>query len=444
MASMISEHESFQGVDGKPIVNGYIYVGAAGQDPKINPIVIYSDRELTTPIANPQRTDSYGRAQNKIWVTDRYSLKIEDSNGVQKLQDLQRGELADSPTINLVNVQGINAVTADAVPAVSGYVDKAVYVLTVINSNTGAVTLDFGGGAKAVEKNNGDALVAGDWPAGSLQRITYNAFSNRFDTLTFSSTEVNSKIAQAEQDIDVLQIAPPQITGLVVTNNATDAEHDIDISAGKFGSNHLSSGLTKRLDAAFEAGAGNGGMVGSLPASGVIYVLLITNGTLFDVYAEIADGDNPPAGWTVVKRIATRPTNSSSNLISVLVDGNGEILTIYPQTLTNDFTLSTIPITRTAYPASGVLSCPANVTASIHFSLSSSNSTAVAVTSLDGVDYAPFASLHDLRTTNASSESVLIKSIYVNNNRQIGVRRGEVDASAGMRVRVIYWLEDRG
>jgi len=194
MASMISEHESFQGVDGKPIVNGYIYVGAAGQDPKLNPIVIYSDRELTTPIANPQRTDSYGRAQNKIWVTDRYSLKVEDKDNIQKFQDLQRGELADSPTINLINVQGINDVTADAVPPVSAYVDKAVYVLTVVNSNTGAVTLDFGGGATSVIKNNADALVAGDWPAGSIQRVTYNAFSSRFDTLTFSAVETTAQI----------------------------------------------------------------------------------------------------------------------------------------------------------------------------------------------------------------------------------------------------------
>lgn len=245
MASMISEHESFQDVDGKPIVNGYIYVGAAGQDPKINPIVIYSDRELTTPIANPQRTDSYGRAQNKIWVTDRYSLKIEDSNGVQKLQDLQRGELADSPTINLINVQGINDVTADAVPPVSAYVDKAVYVLTVVNSNTGAVTLDFGGGPKSVIKNNGDELVAGDWPAGSIQRVTYNAFSDRFDTLTFSTVEINESIALFSTTIR--NIGEPfavwdHITGCPLPSNDATATF-IKLTAGEDGVGEYNEGL---------------------------------------------------------------------------------------------------------------------------------------------------------------------------------------------------------
>ena len=195
MASMISEHESFQDVNGKPIVNGYIYVGVAGQDPKLNPVVIYSDRGLTVPIANPQRTDSYGRATNKIWVSERYSLKVEDANGVQKLQDLERGELDSSQATNLINVQGINDVTAEAVPPAASYIDKAVYVLTVVSTNTDAVTLDFGPGPKDVTKNNGDDLVAGDWTAGSIQRVTYNAFSDRFDLLTFSTVEIDANIA---------------------------------------------------------------------------------------------------------------------------------------------------------------------------------------------------------------------------------------------------------
>ncbi len=242
---MISEQESFQGVDGKPIVNGYIYVGVAGQDPKLNPVNIYSDRGLTTLIANPQRTDAYGRAVNKVWVSGRYSVKVEDRDGVQKYQDLQRGELADSPTINLVNVQGINAVTADAVPAVSSYIDKAVYVLTVVNSNTGAVTLDFGGGAKAVEKNNGDPLVAGDWPAGSIQRVTYNAFSNRFDTLTFSTVEINQSIALFSTTIRNIGEPFPvwdHITGCPLPSNDATATF-IKLTAGEDGIGEYNEGL---------------------------------------------------------------------------------------------------------------------------------------------------------------------------------------------------------
>lgn len=444
MASMISEHESFQGVDGKPIVNGYIYVGVAGQDPKNNPVNIYADRELTTLIANPQRTDAYGRSVNKIWVADRYSLKIEDKDNAQKFQDLQRGELADSPTINLINVQGINDVTADAVPAVSSYIDKAVYVLTVVNDNTGAVTLDFGGGAKSVKKNNGDDLVAGDWPAGSIQRITYNAFSNRFDTLTFSTTEVNEKIAQAEQDIATLQIAPPKISGLVVTNNEVDPDHDIDISAGKFGSYSLASGITKKLDVTFGVGNGNGGMVGSLPSSGVVYVFLITNSVTLDVYAETTNGENPPVGWAIVKRIAARITDASNNLVPVLVSGSGDTLRISPVNYLRDFFVNTVPTTRTLYPISGVMSCPPNVIAEIAINMISLSSTELIVNSANESDQVPSINQHDLRTATNGTHVNIVKSFLVNEDRQIAMRRSNADITTSVFSHMISWIEDRG
>ena len=53
MASLVTEHEQFQGVNGKPVVGGSIFIGTAGSDPELNPITIYSDRTLATAIANP-------------------------------------------------------------------------------------------------------------------------------------------------------------------------------------------------------------------------------------------------------------------------------------------------------------------------------------------------------------------------------------------------------
>lgn len=58
----------------------------------------------------------------------------------------------------------------------------------------------------------------------------------------------------------------PHIHGLTLSNNASDATNDIDIAAGSAASDGatpflmtLASGLTKRLDAAWAAGNGNGG-----------------------------------------------------------------------------------------------------------------------------------------------------------------------------------------
>jgi hypothetical protein len=68
-------------------------------------------------------------------------------------------------------------------------------------------------------------------------------------------------------DIDYT-LAPPRghIYGLTLSNNSTDATNDIDIAIGEAASDDavpilikLASGLTKRLDAAWAVGTGNGG-----------------------------------------------------------------------------------------------------------------------------------------------------------------------------------------
>lgn len=91
MASLLNENQAFLDDDGEPIVNGKIYIGAEGLDPITNPISIYSNRELTTSLSNPQSTDSFGRSVNKIWIMDKYSIQVNDEEGIQRYQDLDAG-----------------------------------------------------------------------------------------------------------------------------------------------------------------------------------------------------------------------------------------------------------------------------------------------------------------------------------------------------------------
>ncbi len=174
MAAQLDEHTVYQGSDGKPLVDGYLYIGTEGADPKLNTITIYSDRELTTTISNPQRLDAYGRATNKIWVPDRYSLKVENSNNVQVYQNLYAGETPVSGVTTLTNVQGINAVTAEAVPAITSYTDGEVYIFKPASTNTGAMTLNAGGGAVAVQTASGAAFIGGEFVAGRTAAVVYN------------------------------------------------------------------------------------------------------------------------------------------------------------------------------------------------------------------------------------------------------------------------------
>lgn len=183
MSARVDEKTQFEGVDGKPIVNGYIYIGVQGADPKISLIPIYSDRALTIPLANPQRTDSQGRSVNKIWFSGRYSIKVEDVNNVQQFQDIDAGETEGASTVSLSNVLGANAITAEGSPTVAALVDKAEFIFQVAAINTtDAVTLAIDGlAAKAIKRNFDKDVGKGKFVAGQTVKVIYNASQDYFE-----------------------------------------------------------------------------------------------------------------------------------------------------------------------------------------------------------------------------------------------------------------------
>jgi hypothetical protein len=182
MVALVNEHQSYQDVDGKPIVNGFVYVGLKKADTKTNLLPIFSDRELLVALANPQRTDAFGKTNTKIWLTGQHSLLVEDENNVQKLSDQDAGESPNVGNTKLDNVQGTNAITANADPTITALVDKQTYIFTVVNDNTGAVTLDIDSvGAKSITKNNGEELVFGDLQEDNIAIIVFNETLDFFE-----------------------------------------------------------------------------------------------------------------------------------------------------------------------------------------------------------------------------------------------------------------------
>ena len=77
---------SFLDVDGKPLENGYVYIGTAGLDPVGNPITVYWDAAATQVAAQPIRTiggyPSNNGVRSRLYVaaTD-YSIKVTNVNG---------------------------------------------------------------------------------------------------------------------------------------------------------------------------------------------------------------------------------------------------------------------------------------------------------------------------------------------------------------------------
>lgn len=111
----------------------------------------------------------------------------------------------------------------------------------------------------------------------------YNTATGLCVGTVLSSAGVGSSYSQwvAYRSGPQVQLTQPgQIIGYQITRNASDPDHDIDISAGVIRSTdgtvdiYLRTAMTKRLDATFVAGTGNGSQVLSANLAGTITTAL--------------------------------------------------------------------------------------------------------------------------------------------------------------------------
>lgn len=83
MLPIESPFKTYTGLDGKPLDNGYVYLGEAGQDPIAHPIAVYWDAAGTIPAAQPLRTvngyiSNSGTPAN-VFVGSAYSELVKNS-----------------------------------------------------------------------------------------------------------------------------------------------------------------------------------------------------------------------------------------------------------------------------------------------------------------------------------------------------------------------------
>lgn len=224
MPSVIDEHQTFIGTDGKPIVNGSIYIGTQNQDPVANTITIYSDRALTTTISNPQTTDSYGRATNKIWVPGKYSIRVDDSSDVQQYQELDAGDVSETGITTLSNIAGTDAITGEGNPAVLTLTDNQQYNFRAANTNTGSVTLQIDlTTAKTIKKQHDVNLVAGDIEANQTVSVIYNSTDDVFELVSNVSASDFAILTVSDRiDLDGGQLSFPATSILSADVNTLD------------------------------------------------------------------------------------------------------------------------------------------------------------------------------------------------------------------------------
>lgn len=172
--------------------------------------------------------------------------------------------------------------------------------------------------------NDGTVLPA---LLGSLTTAEITQLLN-IDTTTISAAQWGYLGAMTAQPLEVAAAPRGHIFGLELSNNATDASHDLDIAAGECASDAstpvmitLGAGITKRLDATFAEGTGNGGMASgnSLGPSRtlVIWAISKADGTA-DVIATDGSGDalslTLPTGFVNKRVIMLLRTDGSSSV----------------------------------------------------------------------------------------------------------------------------------
>lgn len=183
MTATLDEQTQFVDASGAPVVGGLLYFGVAGSDPKLNPTPIFSDRELTAALANPQTTDSLGRSTNKVWIPGKYSFRLSTSADVLIYQELDNGTTSSGVAILLAgSVAGSNTITAAAADTITAYTDGQQFTFKTVSINTDAVTFNVDGvGAKAVVKNFSKAILPGDFAANQTIIVVYNSTNDNFD-----------------------------------------------------------------------------------------------------------------------------------------------------------------------------------------------------------------------------------------------------------------------
>ncbi len=257
--------------------------------------------------------------------------------------------------------------------------------------------------------------------------------------------------ATAAVDYIAPQSMRGHIAGLTLSNNGTDPTNDIDIAAGVACADdqsnviYLSSSITKRLDAAWAVGSGNGGLDTGAIANTTYHVWLIRRsdtGVVDALFSTSATSPTMPANYDSKRRIgsiirasAAIRTFDNDGDYFILKSGVLDVATTNPGT-------SAVTSTLTV-PAGVRVSAIMNV----HITASSAASR-VWVSDLAMTDTAPSsgASAPGSSTGGNSAQDGRVGPVMVrtNTSAQVRYRVDSSDASTTVRINTLGWMDDRG
>lgn len=160
--------------NGVPLVGGLLYVYTAGTT---TPATTWTTSSGTVSNTNPVVLDAGGRTPNEIWVNGGvlYKFVLKNSSGVT-IGTYDNIPAIDDPTAfnNIITVTGTNTLIGTSTPPNTAYTRGMTLSFVVVNTNTGAVTIDVDGlGAKEITIGS-SPLSGGELVAGRITSLEYD------------------------------------------------------------------------------------------------------------------------------------------------------------------------------------------------------------------------------------------------------------------------------
>lgn len=302
----------------------------------------YSDTGLSIQNPNPVVADADGRISENMWVSDPslYKLVLTDENDVviQTTDPVQ--SISGSSIINLNPLpaaywgitDGTSSVyTLDSNVAITQYSSSYCFFLDFHIACVASPTININEiGAIDLKKYTGSGTKT-DLEAGDVQTQRYIAIIDGTDCVILNPEKPyfdSRNLTQSTTAIRGVSYLSSQVT---IANNGSDANNDIDFSAGVFqfsdGSGQaVASAQTKRLDATWAAGTNQGGLFSGSKANSTWYhcfkIYNPTTNTVDSGFDTSVTAANIPSGYTKYKRVGAILTDGSGNIRAFYQDGN--------------------------------------------------------------------------------------------------------------------------
>lgn len=232
--------------------------------------------------------------------------------------------------------------------------------------------------------------------------------------------------------------------GLTLSNNGSDATNDIDIAAGTAAAADgvlmtLSASLTKRLDASWAVGTGNGGLDTGSIANTTYHVWLIQHGdsqVVDALFSTSASAPTMPSGYTRKRRIGS--IMRIGGAIKAFSQVDDEFLWLVP---VRDAAGTTWNTTATLI----VCSVPLGIKVGALVSAEFSNAGAVfgLITSPDQTDTLPAVTQFNMLTTATCTVAFFHGIVRTDTSGQV---RAAASASTGATANLFTrgWIDTRG